>query len=387
MKILMLNYEFPPVGGGAGHCTRFLAEKMAERGIQVDILTSRYGKLSRQCEHSEIRVFQVPILRRGVHNCGLRGALSYLLLASIEIRSLVRQNRYDLIHCFFCVPTGLLLLLLKDLKDIPSVVSLRGSDVPNYDPYDFTTRIFHAILRPFSLKIIQTSTKVVANSYFLRDLAIKNLKRIDISVIPNAVDTTFFNSNSRMKTKNNSVHLLCVSRLVRRKGIEDLIKAMVNFKNTNLCLDIIGSGKSEKNIKKLIKEENLSNLVKLRGFIPQENLPHHYNLADIFVLPSLTESGGEAFLEAMSCGLPIVSNKVGGIPEYVSNGHNGLLVTPGDIDGLHMALKKLVEDEQLRKSMGRNSRDIIKAHHSLTRITDQYLEVYQQTISSFSIFR
>jgi glycosyltransferase involved in cell wall biosynthesis len=376
----MLNYEFPPLGGGAGHCTYYLAETLAEKGVEVDVLTSRYGKLSRDCRYSKIRLFQVPVLRKGIHNCGLRGALSYLFLASLKIRSLVRQNRYDLIHCFFYVPTGLLLFFLKDFKDIPTIVSLRGSDVPHYDPFDFKTRIIHNGLRPFALEIIRSAAKVVANSNFLGNLAIKHLKRQDILVIPNAVDTAFFSPNSRPETNNDSKRLLCVSRLIPRKGIEDLIKAMVNFKNTTVCLDIIGSGKSEENLKKIIKENNLSDLVKLHGFIPQENLPSHYHSADIFVLPSLTESGGEAFLEAMSCGLPIVSNRVGGIPEYVSNGHNGLLVAPGDVNGLYMAMKTLVEKDQLRKSMGQNSRNIIKARHSWGSITEQYLKVYQESI-------
>ena len=132
----------------------------------------------------------------------------------------------------------------------------------------------------------------------------------------------------------------------------------------------------------IIRENNLSDRVKLRGFIPQESLPQHYNSADIFVLPSLTESGGEAFLEAMSCGLPIVSNRVGGIPEYVSDGRNGLLAEPGDIDGLYLAMKELAENQQLRKSMGQKSREIIKTHHSWKSITEQYLKVYRDLVEA-----
>lgn len=382
MKILILNYEYPPFGGGAGHCTYFLAEKLVQYGIKVDILTSRYGKSDQKFKASGPRVFKVPILRKGVHHCGLRGALSYILLSSLKIRSLIRKNRYDLIHCFFCLPTGLLFYVIRDFKDIPKVISLRGSDVPNYDPYNLSLKIFHFILRPFSIDIIRNANKVVANSHFLKKLAVKHLKRQDITDIPNGVDTDFFKPNFDRKTESNSTELLCVSRLIERKGIEDIIKAMVYFKNADVNLRIIGSGSSENEIRKLIDDNNLAHMIKLLGYIPQSDLPPYYNSSDIFVLPSLTESGGQAFLEAMSCGLPVVSSTAGGIPEYVYHGYNGLLVSPGDVEGLYMALKKLIEDKKLRGIMGRNSREKILSHNSWETITDRYLEVYRQKILS-----
>jgi glycosyltransferase involved in cell wall biosynthesis len=117
------------------------------------------------------------------------------------------------------------------------------------------------------------------------------------------------------------------------------------------------------------------------GYLPQEDLPLHYNQADVFVLPSLAESGGEAFLEAMSCGLPVVSTTAGGIPEYVAHGEGGLLVAPGDVAGLRGAIAALVRDEQARIRMGTFNRKRILEHYSWEKRALQYLEVYREAVS------
>jgi glycosyltransferase involved in cell wall biosynthesis len=380
MRILILNYEYPPMGGGAGRCTRYLARALVRQGVRIDILTSRYGKAAEEEEEPGLRVLRLPTWRKGIHDCGYRGAASYLLLAGLKVRSLVRENRYDLLHYFFGLPTGLLSYALGKYRDAPSVVSLRGSDVPQYDPYNRSLQAVHRVLLPATRNIWRRSARVVANSEQLRDLALRQVPGIEITVIPNAIDSEAFRPEGR-KPADGRIRLLAVCRMIERKGLHVLIDAFAGLEGAPAELTLIGDGSAEGEIRRRIGERGLGGRVRMLGYLPQEDLPLHYNQADVFVLPSLAESGGEAFLEAMSCGLPVVSTTAGGIPEYVAHGEGGLLVAPGDVAGLRGAIAALVRDEQARIRMGTFNRKRILEHYSWEKRALQYLEVYREAVS------
>src|SRR3954453_4792204 len=142
MRVLVLNYEYPPLGGGAGVATAALANELVGRGVTVDVVTSGLlgGKstLLGSAELEELgrlRIYRVPSRRVGVHEAGMLGAASYLLHAFPVVRRLVRTVGYDAVHVFFSPPTGALLLFAAPRRT-PVVLSLRGSDVPGYDPYN-----------------------------------------------------------------------------------------------------------------------------------------------------------------------------------------------------------------------------------------------------------
>jgi glycosyltransferase involved in cell wall biosynthesis len=381
MKVLILNYEYPPMGGGAGRCTRHLAQTLTLHGVTVDVLTSRYGKTEEEKEVPGLRVFRLPIWRRGILESGFRGALSYLFLGAFKIRSVVRENGYDLIHYFFSLPTGLLSYALRGFDDIPSVVSLRGSDVPHYDPYNRTLEMVHRMLLPVNMSIWRRSARVVANSTGLGNLALRQMPGLDIEVIPNAIDPELFKPPEQRKSADGKVRLLTVSRMIRRKGMHHLIESLADLKDAPVELTLVGTGSSEEELRNLIHRTGLREKTRLLGYLPQEALPEQYSQADIFVLPSLAESGGEAFLEAMACGLPIVGTTAGGIPEYVVHGEGGLLVAPGDVPGLRGAIATLAGDAEMRARMGSFNRRRVLENYTWEKATLQYLEIYRQAVS------
>ena len=135
MRILLLNYEYPPLGGGAGLATAALAEGLAEQGVAVDVVTAGLDSVtgSEEARDGRLRVHRVRSRRTGIHEAGMLDAASYLRAALPLVRRLLRTHRYDAAHFFFSLPTGALLPFL-DLRGTPVVVSLRGPDVPGYDP-------------------------------------------------------------------------------------------------------------------------------------------------------------------------------------------------------------------------------------------------------------
>ncbi|MDQ3224236.1 MAG: glycosyltransferase family 4 protein, partial [Gemmatimonadota bacterium] len=166
MRILILNYEYPPIGGGAAVATAALAHGMVERGVTVDVVTAGAGRRATRLPAESLgerglTVYRVKSRRTGVHEAGMGDAASYLIAALPLIRRLMRRHRYDVVHVFFSLPTGALLPLL-DLRGIPVVVSLRGSDVPGYDPHNRPLQLAHRLLTPLTRWIWRRADRVVA---------------------------------------------------------------------------------------------------------------------------------------------------------------------------------------------------------------------------------
>jgi len=134
MRILVFNYEFPPVGGGASKASFYMAKELVRRGHQIDVLTCRAEGQPEFETVEGVSVYRVASIRKSTHEGGLRAAISYLFYARKRLRQLLREHSYDFGHFYFAIPTGLLAFQWRKTTDVPYIVSLRGSDVPNYNP-------------------------------------------------------------------------------------------------------------------------------------------------------------------------------------------------------------------------------------------------------------
>ena len=171
-RLLMLNYEFPPAGGGAGNATLQIGRQLAAMGISVHVLTALIEGEQDGARLHGMTVWRVSSWRKTVHDCGLRGAYTWAALAALKRMELHRRFSYDLEHFFFSLPTGILTMLPRpSRRKTPYVVSLRGSDVPGYDPFNRKLVRMHEILKPVTLRIWRNAGRVVALSEALKDIA------------------------------------------------------------------------------------------------------------------------------------------------------------------------------------------------------------------------
>lgn len=175
-----------------------------------------------------------------------------------------------------------------------------------------------------------------------------------------------------------------VGRLVPIKGYEYIIRAFALLTNEfdNSWLILVGDGFLEAYLKKLCIELGIKEKVIFAGW--RSNVPDFLSLFDIFVLPSLNEGMGRVLVEAMAAGKPIVASNVGGIPDLVRDGQNGLLVEPGDVNGLCIAARKLLIDAKIRDEMGMKGRTMAQnfsVEKMVERINALYTSLYQREIS------
>jgi glycogen synthase len=384
MRILMLNYEYPPLGGGAAVATAAVAQGLAERGVQVDVVTAGTGTAADRCtpesgherfDHPGLRVLRVRSSRTGVHQAGMGDAASYLAAALPLIRRLMRTHTYDAIHVFFSLPTGALLPLL-DLRGIPVVVSLRGSDVPGYDPHNRPLQLVHSLLAPLTRWIWRRADRVVAVCDSLGRLALQTSPDLRYTVVPNGVDLSLFHPRTDSR-QPGPIRCLAVARLIERKGLGDLIRAMALLERGRFQLDIVGGGSDEMVLHDLAAKHGLAEEVRFHGPLSRAEVARRYRAADMFTLPSSAEAFGNVFAEALASGLPIVGSAIGGIPDLVEHGTNGILVEAGNIEALAGAIRYLADDPDLRRDMAQRNRAKAEANLEWSQVTRRYLATYE----------
>ncbi|HKU59696.1 MAG TPA: glycosyltransferase family 4 protein [Gemmatimonadales bacterium] len=385
MRVLLLNYEYPPFGGGAGVATEALARGLARRGMMVEVITAgeQAGEQSEllwdgaAANEGLLTVHRVPVKRIGVHQAGMRAALDYLRAALPLVRRRLREQQYDIVHFFFSLPTAAMLPLL-DLGETPVVVSLRGSDVPGYDPHQRGLERAHRALLPLTRWIWRRATRVVAVCESLGRLAQETLPGLEYSVIQNGVDLERFRPRANGRAApSQRIRCLAVSRLVERKGLDDLLRAFASLERGRYELEIVGGGADERPLRALTTELGLDDLVRFTGPLDRVRTAARYRDADIFTLASWEEAFGNAFAEALASGLPVIGSNVGGIPELVEHGRHGVLVPPRDPATLAAAIRFLAERPELRAEMGRRNRAHAEANLSWERMTTRYLATYQ----------
>ena len=373
MRLLFVNYEFPPVGGGAAYASTATARELVAMGHQIDFLTAATSGGQSDEEIDGVHVLRVRCHRRSVHDIGLLGALSFVAFAAPRLRALVKHNRYDAIHYYFGLPTGLLSLVPGAHRRLPYIVSLRGSDVPGYTA---NLRQYHRLMMPFTRRIWRGAHRVIANSQNLQRLAAASLPGLRIDVILNGAavpEPTGVEPQAR-----SGGRILTVSRLIERKGLDTLIRALACSRDRTLSLDIAGEGPEGPALHRLATSCAVADRVRFHGFVDRAQLASLYAHADLFALVSRAESCSMAMLEAMTAGLPIVATKVGGNVELIQQQVNGLLVESENVAALENALSTLAADPERRRRFGIANREQVALRHGWRSVAQRYEAVFKE---------
>lgn len=389
LRILLLNYEYPPLGGGAGIASAALAERLASRGVVVDVVTSRpdgacdaerRDDLACVTVAPNLTLFRVRSRRRGIHQAGFLGAGSYLYAAVPVARMLMRAHRYDIVHIYFSLPTGALIPALP-LGTIPVVISLRGSDVPKFDERNAKLVAAHRVLRPFTRWIWKRASRVVPVCESLGALARETLPSLRYSVIGNGVDLEHFRPPTNVDA-HPATHVRClaVARLIERKGVSDLLRAWSLLPRGRFRLEIAGDGPQDASLRALAAELDVEADVHFAGPLSRDDVAERCRRSDMFVLTPHEEAFGNVFAEAIAAGLPVIGSDVGAIPDLVEHGENGLLVPAGNHAAIARAIRELGDDPDRRAAMSARNRARAERHLSWDSAADRYLALYAELL-------
>ena len=364
MKLLIVNYEYPPLGGGGGVATRDIAEALAARGHEVHALTSGAPGLPPEEVVGGVRLFRVPVLGRDARaTASILSMLSFWPLGVRHGREvLAREHGYDAVNTWFAVPSGPTGVQLARRASAPHVLTLAGGDI--YDPSKWYTPDKNPVLAGVVRWVLRSADAHVAVS---TDLA-RRARQIygfeqPVEVISPGADAPVFPPATRAEIglDPDLTYVITVGRLVRRKNLARLFEAIAAVGRPDLHLLVVGDGPEQGPLRALAAERGLGDRVHFRGFVPESVKHQLLANADIFALPSLHEAFGLVYLEAMHCGLPVLAARPGGQEDYLEEDVSGYLLPPDDVPGLTAALGRLAADPALRRRMGAANRGRARA--------------------------
>ena len=296
MNILVLNYEFPPIGGGASPVSKDIAIEMVKMGHKVKVVTMGYAKLPKDENVQGIDVHRVKCLRTKPFVCYPWEQLTYLISGYFYIKKMMKKgNAFDAVHVHFIIPTGVLAWWMKKKYGLNYIVTAHGSDVPGHNKKRFV--LLHKLLiKPWKV-IVKQAYAVVSPSVYLADMIKHKVPELNCTLISNGVNTNLFGELPKEKI------ILVMSRLQETKGIQIIIEALSKMERMgNWKLYIAGDGPYADTLKKMVEEYSLQNCVRFCGWVENKSEKHVelVGKSAIYISASTFENSPISVLEAMS---------------------------------------------------------------------------------------
>lgn len=377
MRLLLVNYEYPPVGAGAATATQAIARNLTALGHNVTILTGAYRDLPRESEEADVTVVRVPCLRRRADRCSVLEMLSFTVSSLFSLPFLRAEYQPDALIVFFSLPSGPVGAAADLFYRLPYVVSLRGGDVPGLTP---EVSWIHKLFNPIRRYILKHSVAVVANSVGLRNLS-EATDPTRVQVIPNGVDTEFFlpaTSQSRAPRQNGPFRILFVGRFQGQKNLSYLFQQCAQLPSGSFELHLVGDGPLNSQLRALTKELGIASAIVWHGWLPRPALRDVYQIADCFINPSFYEGMPNVVLEAMACALPVLASNIPGNDVLVLPGETGYLFSLHRPNALLQEIRRLMADPILCSQLGASGRARVVTNFSWRNVALAYLELFRE---------
>jgi glycosyltransferase involved in cell wall biosynthesis len=383
LRIAMLAPEFYPNWGGVGTYSILLARELS-RTDDVTVFTASRGTPAEEIE----RFFEDRVKVRFVCSASDHFFYNLKFQALVAKKMGSRERVFDVLHANHAQMPDLFLKLSG--SDFPTLVTVHSTlstqmvglrrssrDLSRLDRSESMLKVMYPVLGALErIYLAQSKEVVCVSSYVARDVERISSMWGPRRIVRNGVDTTHFSPATDRPERPFT--FAYSGRLITLKGLDTLIAAfaMVRQKVPDARLLLAGSGNSTYWGERA-KEAGLGrDAIEFLGHVPYDQMPGHLQGADALVLPSRSESMPYAVLEAMSCGLPIVATRVGGIPEIIDNGRNGLLVPPNDVKKLSDSMLAIATDTVLRERLSKAARMTATNRYSIESMVQQTREAF-----------
>ncbi len=364
-----------PTYGGSGVIATELGKSLAQRGHMIHFITYsrpiRLPSFTQNVNFHAVQVQDYPLFDYPPYESALASTMTDVAL----------YHDIDLFHVHYAIPhasAGVMAReMLKDLgRYVPVVTTLHGTDI--------TLVGKNKSMEPVVTYAINHSDGITAVSDYLRQATFDAFKiNKEIEVIPNFVDTERFSRQDKehfrkIVAQNDEKIVLHTSNFRKVKRVEDVIRSFMHIrKEVNAKLLMIGDGPERAKAEATCRELDLcDSIVFLGNQNPVEEL---YSIGDLFLMPSASESFGLSALEAMACGVPVISSNAGGLPEINKNGITGYTCDIGDVACMGQHAVHVLKDTQRWNEFSRNARETAMKY-SLDAIIPFYEKYYQRIL-------
>ena len=374
MRILMLNYEYPPLGGGAAPVSKEHAERLASRGHNIDVVTMGFKDLPDFEKRNGVNIYRVDCLRTQKSSCQPWEQFTYIVAAKAVIRNLMQNRKYDICHAQFIVPTGELARWVKKKYGLKYIISSHGSDVEGYNT-KISNRTLHRFIRGGWRKIVSESEMVVANSKYLLNLIKKRYHGKNCTTIPYGIEMSRFEPAGDMRREKS---ILYIGRLQITKNVQSLMKALSKVHNlSGWRVDIVGDGPYRKTLEQLTASLGLENNINFHGWIDNGSKEHinFLHTASLFVSESYFESFGVAVMEAVVSGCDILLSDIWAHRMLVQE--KEVFTNPDDVDEIAKKIEQYIDDPETLKVDRFQMRKF-----EWNKVIDSYEELYRKVLQN-----
>ncbi|MGJ1203929.1 N-acetyl-alpha-D-glucosaminyl L-malate synthase BshA [Sphingobacterium lactis] len=372
MKIGIVCY---PTFGGSGVVATELGKALANNGHQVHFITysqpARLDFFSENLYYHEVAINQYPLFDFPPYETALASKL-------VDV---VRFENLDLLHVHYAIPHASVAFLAKQILltygiDIPVVTTLHGTDITLVGKdKSFSPVVTFSINKSDGVTTVSDNLKEQTLSYF--DIT------TDIQVIPNFIDLQRFHNKNHEHFKkaiapNNERIIVHTSNFRKVKRVEDVVQIFYKIiQEVPSKLLMVGDGPERRKAEELARELDITDCIRFLG--KQDAIEEILSIADLFIMPSGSESFGLAALEAMACKVPVISSNTGGLPELNKEGFSGFLSDVGDIDDMAKNAIYILKDDQILNEFKENA--LMRAKDfELSKIVPIYEDFYAQVI-------
>ena len=365
-----------PTYGGSGIVGSELGKELAARGHAVHFIASalptRLTELSERVRFHEVEMMSYPLFEHQ----------PYTLALATKMATVAEEENLDLLHVHYAIPHSISAILaresLKPRRRLPVVTTLHGTDITlvGNDPSFMETTRWG----------IDQSDAVTTVSASLRN-ATRDIFGITrpIEVVPNFIDPhrylrTAAGPGARRWAKPGEKILVHISNFRPVKRVDDVVEVFHRLRGRfPVRLLMVGDGPERARVEQRCRQHGSCGEVSFIGNLPlvEEVLVN----ADLFLLPSESESFGLAALEALACKVPVIATRAGGIPEVIADGECGLLYPVGDVEGMAEGAARLLADEPLRQSFGEAGRERAVERFGTTKVVAQYRALYESVLA------
>lgn len=381
MRIMLLTLNYIPKQGGAEIATSLIANELSNRNHSIIIITSTEDDSVKYKVDGNIKIFRFPANK---HLISPWQGYYFMKKYLGDIQKIAKEENIDIINITHHNAVSSWAYQLKDKFNVPIIATVHTLLCEDHRPLSWRFSLIEPFRRLlflypilwFEKRSLRSSDYIIAISNRLYNYCNNIRDDNNVELIYNAINFKQFNTDIKLRNIDcgNAFKVLCSGRFSAEKGQLYLIKAIAKVtKSIPVHLFLLGGGsqKYKQRLEIEVKKLDIENIVHFMDPIPYIEVPTLYKSMDLIVQPSLSETFGIAILENMSLGNVVIASSVGGIPEIIDDGTNGLMVPPANPDLLADKIIVALTDTELRKMIKRNA-PIKASRFDISKITDRY---------------
>lgn len=369
MRILVLNYEFPPVGGGGGRVAESLCRELVKRGHEIHVQTAHLKGLPKIETRDGYTIYRSFSFRRRADTCTIPEMGAYILTNILPTWRQINSWKPDVIHVHFAVPSGCIAWIMKCLTGTPYLLTAHLGDIPGGNP-DQTGSMFK-LIKPMTNPIWDRASAVTTVSESNKQLALKSYD-VPVEVIPNGIKLKRI--DPQMLHIHQPIKLVFAGRFNPQKNLLFLVDILKACADHDWEMDLIGDGPLFFQVKEKVSCLGLIERVKMHGWVPADVAENLTSQGDILLLPSTSEGMSVVGVQALGYGLAILGSDIGGINDVVRNGLNGFLCPVNDLKSFSSGLRLMLSSKNKLLEMRKASLSMA-ADFDLDGIVKRYEQI------------